>query len=177
MTGQPLIFTGCNAPVSPAAAAGQVRILAWVCWMCGGRGRWESGERCMQCTGCGLTDDLCGATENVDGTPLRRAPRPPAVMARPCADCAFRPCSPEAENGTLDAVTASGQPFWCHHGLHDTGEAYTPAAVIGELPLGAMLCAGWWAHAAGEPLPAAAYRDPPPRGLTRLPSWSWTGHS
>lgn len=43
----------------------------------------------------------------------------------PCADCAYRPDSPEkagaehvvGDAGLLDALVERGEPFWCHQGI------------------------------------------------------------
>lgn len=141
-----------------------VAFFPWLCPLCGGSGRWESGERCMQCTGYGLAgDDVWREWSgvDVDGAPMRPAPVPPAVMRSPCRDCAFRPHSPEQESQQVAVVVTGGEPFYCHHGLHHTGSGYSPPAVEGPRPVGAMVCAGWWAAAQGHPYPQGQYRDPP----------------
>jgi hypothetical protein len=127
-------------------------VYRWVCPYCDGRGRWEGGERCLDCHGHGLTNDVAG----YDPAELTPAPRPPAVMRNPCLDCAYRPGSPEEDGPRPGAETA----FFCHHGMHRIGDGYVETATIGGLPLGAMVCAGWWALANGQPLPDAAFRDP-----------------
>ncbi|MEU9972329.1 hypothetical protein [Streptomyces sp. NPDC051014] len=108
------------------------------------------GERCHHCSGIGLTDEPCGDAE--------RAPRPPGVMRAPCGDCAYRPGSPELEaNG---AQLPDDEPFYCHQGIPvNASGTYTPVATFQGLPLGAMVCAGWWALQTGEQLPAAPYRE------------------
>jgi hypothetical protein len=112
----------------------------------------DTVDRCHHCAGTGLTDDPCGDAE--------RAPRPPGVMRTPCGDCAYRPGSPELEeNG---ARLPEDEPFYCHQGLPVSASgAYVPVAMFRGLPLGAMVCAGWWAHRTGEPLPAKPYRENP----------------
>jgi hypothetical protein len=134
----------------------KVEIYRWVCPVCNGAGRWESGERCLHCHGNGLTNDIGGWSPE-ECTP---APRPPAVMARPCTDCAFRPGSPEDESSMTIKLPGPDEPFFCHHGLHRIGDGYVGTATMGELPLGAMLCAGWWATANGESRPEKPFRDP-----------------
>lgn len=112
----------------------------------------DGTEPCHHCSGVGLTDDPCGEAE--------RAPRPPAVMRAPCADCAYRPGSPELEaNG---AQLPSDEPFFCHQGVPVSARgAYTPVATFRGLPLGLMVCAGWWALKTGEQLPGKPYREIP----------------
>lgn len=133
-----------------------VRIYRWICWLCNGGGRDETGDRCMECHGYGLltADDI--GDPAAYGDDLKPAPRPPAVMKAPCVDCALRPGSPE------DGYTSPGvdKPFYCHHGLWRVGDGYESTAYVGNLPLGAMVCAGWWALATGEALPAKPFRDP-----------------
>lgn len=72
-------------------------------------------------------------------------PRPPAVMRSPCGDCAFRPGSPEREyDDTLAKHCVRDIPFWCHKGLPVVDDGYRPNAWIGDMPLGALVCSGWW---------------------------------
>lgn len=134
--------------------SGELSILPWKCPLCvggiepspDGQGR----ERCIHCAGFGLTDDPLGDAE--------RAPRPPGVMRTPCADCAFRQGSPELENAGVQLP--DDEPFYCHQGLPVSAfGAYTPVATFRGLPLGAMVCAGWWALKTGEDLPAKPYRE------------------
>lgn len=117
--------------------------------MAGGTG---GVDRCPHCSGSGLTGDPMGGAD--------RAPRPPGVMRAPCADCALRPGSPELEeNG---ARLPESEPFFCHQGLPVSAAGrYEPVATFRGLPLGAMVCAGWWALRTGEQLPAAPYREVP----------------
>jgi hypothetical protein len=131
---------------------GDLTVTPWKCPFCVAGLTGPDGERCHHCSGTGLTDDPCGGAE--------RAPRPPGVMRTACADCAFRPGSPELEgNG---AQLPDEEPFYCHQGLpiSATG-SYTPTAMFRGLPLGAMVCAGWWALVTGEDLPAREYREVP----------------
>lgn len=126
-------------------------ITPWKCPFCVA-GLIGTDERCIHCAGTGLTDDPCGDAE--------RAPRPPGVMRTACADCAYRQGSPELENAAAQLPDA--EPFYCHQGLpvSATG-AYTPTAMFRGLPLGAMVCAGWWAVQTGEPLPEREFREVP----------------
>lgn len=93
--------------------------------------------------------------------------------ASPCADCAYRKDSPErqgderykgSEDGLLDRIVVTGEPFWCHVGMrqpvklvHPSGAevdlrevapgAYHPP-VVGTVPYKANgapgdVCAGW----------------------------------
>jgi hypothetical protein len=150
-------------------ADGQVSIHLYRCPWCLGHGRWEEGEdRCHSCGGSGTTNDPADGldlwTKHPPGveplsTRAEPLPRPPAVMRAPCLDCAYRPGSPEEE-----IRPGPDTPFWCHHGMtrvdSPTGTGYLSAAYHGPHPLGAMLCAGWWAQATGQPLPDEAFRDP-----------------
>jgi hypothetical protein len=102
----------------------------------------------------------------------QQPPRPGAsdCQPRPCADCAYRPGSPEraddeqvaGDQATLDRLVVSGQPFYCHAGMRreialvheptgvrvDRGpESYAPPTVDG-VPFRAdgapaLLCGGW----------------------------------
>lgn len=99
-------------------------------------------------------------------------PGKPATRDRLCADCAFRPGSPErlgvpgynGSEGELDDLVMTGSPFYCHQGLrhqvslvHPSGAevqahpgAYDPPIVDG-VPYKAdgtpgELCAGWAAR-------------------------------
>lgn len=131
------------------AAKPQVRIYPWVCPYCDGGGRVD-GEQCLECAGFGLTDDPG------DGTVARRpAPTPPAVMKRPCSDCAMRPGSPEE-----DTPPPLDTPFFCHHGMHRIGDGYESPAYVGGLPLGAMVCRGWWDAVTTGMTPTRPFRDP-----------------
>jgi hypothetical protein len=109
-------------------------------------------DRCLHCAGSSLTDDPLGGAD--------RAPRPPGVMRTPCADCAFRPGSPELDNDRVQLP--EDEPFFCHQGLPVSADGrYQPVAVFRGLPLGAMVCAGWWAVRTGEQQPAVPYREVP----------------
>ena len=147
-------------------------ITPWKCPFCvGGIAPSEGGqdrERCLHCSGSGLTNQPCGDAE--------RAPRPPGVMRTPCGDCAYRAGSPELDaNG---AQLPEDEPFFCHQGLPvNAFGAYTPVAMFRGLPLGAMVCAGWWAHRTGEPLPAKAYREVPITEDQVEKRWGHTPHA
>ncbi|MCZ4611921.1 hypothetical protein O3S80_50880 [Streptomyces sp. Lzd4kr] len=135
--------------------SGDLLILPFKCPFClGGLAAAIEGgtDHCHHCSGIGLTDDPCGDAE--------RAPRPPGVMRTPCADCAFRRGSPELENQGVQLP--ADEPFYCHQGLPVNAQGkYTPVATFRGLPLGAMVCAGWWAMRTGEDLPAKPYREVP----------------
>lgn len=140
----------------------RAHVTRYVCPYCV-NGRWESGERCLHCAGFGVTDDV----EELPGDPDNpvRLPRPPAVMKAPCVDCAYRPGSPE--DGELSPrPDNAGVPFFCHHGMHrqdgpDGDVGYVPAAECNGMPLGYMVCAGWWNHVAeGGERPERPFRDP-----------------
>ncbi|MGW0821802.1 hypothetical protein [Streptomyces sp. NPDC002845] len=138
------------------SSSGDLYITPFKCPFCaGGLTLDDEGrhvERCYHCAGIGLTDQPCGEAE--------RAPRPPGVMRAPCADCAYRPGSPELEaNG---AQLPDEEPFFCHQGVPVSASGtYTPVAMFRGLPLGLMVCAGWWAHRTGEALPGKPYREIP----------------
>lgn len=93
----------------------------------------------------------------------------PTVRPAMCADCAYRPTSPEKRGDPehagdaefLESIAASGTPFWCHDGMrrptawrHPSGAqipghdaAYAPPIVTG-VPYRAngqpgYQCAGW----------------------------------
>jgi hypothetical protein len=140
----------------PSPAAGTVRLSRYRCPYCD-NGRWESGEKCLHCHGSGTTDDIAGYSPEE----VVALPRPPAVMKSPCVDCAYRPGSPEEEDARRPGPDTA---FFCHHGMlrqdQAEGTGYQPAAWAAGMPLGYMVCAGWWALATGHPLPEAAFRDP-----------------
>lgn len=132
----------------------RVKIYRFVDPYCDGTGRWPDGSTCLDCNGYGLVNEAPGYTE----AELTPAPRPPAVMTRPCADCAYRPGSPEQDTGVLPGPDV---PFFCHHGLRRVADGYVSTALLdGRLPFGAMVCAGWWALATGAALPEREFRDP-----------------
>jgi hypothetical protein len=162
------ILCGAGLPrhtVVPGSPSSRAVIYRWQCPICRGTGFWclETRERCSHCQGYGLTNDVAGWDE----AELTPAPRPPAVMKSPCVDCAYRPGSPEdpatADGSTLRPPGAS-TPFFCHHGMHRLPDGgYESPAYVGSVPLGAMVCASWWALASGEELPDAGlapFRDP-----------------
>lgn len=129
----------------------ELRITPWRCPFCVA-GLFADNEHCLHCAGTGLTSEPCG--------PAERAPRPPGVMRAPCADCAYRPGSPELDQ--VGVTLPEEEPFYCHQGLPVSASgAYVPVAMFRGLPLGAMVCAGWWAQQTGEPLPAREYREVP----------------
>lgn len=144
-----------------------VSIDTYVCPWCVGNRRWANGETCINCHGTGTTvspePGLDMSRDYLDGVEPEEAapvplPRPPAVMKQPCVDCAFRPGSPEEESRPGPDV-----PFFCHHGMHRVPgpEAdYLPTATVDGMPLGALVCAGWWALATGNPLPEKDFHDP-----------------
>jgi hypothetical protein len=113
----------------------------------------------MDCVGTGVTDSTPGFSEEE----VTALPRPPAVMRSPCLDCAFRPGSPEEENGS--DLANQDLPFYCHHGMtrvdpDGSGAGYLPAAWFGLIPLGYMVCAGWWEWRTNGVLPERPFRDP-----------------
>lgn len=146
------ICGGSQAGKAPTQAG--LAILPWVCPSCDGGGNWDDGLPCEMCKGRGAVDD---ETLGVwDRSELKRTPTPPGVMKGACRDCAFRPGSPEDQGVSTPAVTA--EPFSCHHGMPVVDGDYSPTAWFNGRPLGALVCAGWWAAQTGQPLPAEPYR-------------------
>ncbi|WP_433382761.1 hypothetical protein [Streptosporangium sp. CA-115845] len=133
---QPFICGGgAQAEVAPARVG--VVILAWICPSCDGAGLWDDRLPCEMCSGRGAVDD--DTLGEWDRAEVRPAPIPPAVMRKPCADCAYRPGAPEA-----DELPPTDAPFFCHHGMPVVNGAYAPTAWADGRPLGAMVCRGWW---------------------------------
>lgn len=146
----------------PTPNTAKVTVFTYVCPLCDGKGRWQDGDRCMECVGFGLIAQRAKGFKVSEHTP---APTPPAVMGQPCGDCAFRPGSPEQDSSTR---LGPESPFYCHHGMFRVDDGYAPTAITEDgVPVGAMVCAGWWALATGRPLPKRAYRDPGERAGRR----------
>lgn len=152
----------------PPPAVGKVQRYRFVCPWCLGWGTWASGESCKMCAGGGLTDDpnpgvdlytdYPPGTEPPETQP-EPIPRPPGVMRQPCVDCAFRPGSPEADYQRL--LPGAEEPFYCHHGLIKRGDGYLSGSTVAGRPLGALVCASWWAvHMEGGQAPGGSFRDP-----------------
>lgn len=155
MSDDPKPDAGCDA--KPRRRPG-LQVLAWVCPMCGGSGRWSEGERCMECVGYGLVaqrpDPAAWGAANV-----RRAPRPPAVMEAACRDCAYRAGAPEEET-----PPPADRPFFCHHGCQPTDDGYTAQVTFDGLPIGEKICAGWWFTVTGQgEAPGRPFADTHPR--------------
>lgn len=134
-----------------------VEIYRWVCPVCKGIPDGDGISGCRHCHGAALTNDV----EGWPADELTPAPRPPALMPSPCGDCAYRRGSPESECGTvkLPGTEENRGPFFCHVGLPKGRSGYTSTAWVGELPLGAWLCAGWYAKVTGEQAPTRPYRE------------------
>jgi hypothetical protein len=135
-------------------------VYRYLCPFCTEGDMGPSTGRCLHCGGNGLTNDV----EHVPADLIREALVPPGVMRKPCPDCAFRPGSPELEaNG--ECLPDDG-PFWCHRGMA-TGYgggyvplgSWRPPGYTRDIPLGELICAGWWAKQAGRPLPTEPFRD------------------
>lgn len=101
-----------------------------------------------------------------DASEIVPVPRPPGVMTRPCADCAFRCGSPEQQaDYELHGLRNPNRPFYCHTGLplieghYRSVAEYQPHPDGPVLPLGAMVCAGWWDWRTGGALPVKPYRE------------------
>ncbi len=135
-------------------------VYRYVCPWCTKGDMGPSTGRCLHCAGAGLTNDVGSWPQEQ----LVEAPIPPGVMRKPCLDCAFRPGSPELEDG--GTCFPEGEPFWCHHGAtdgyfgsHQPIGSWRPAGHPRDIPLGELICAGWWAKASGRSLPTEPYRD------------------
>lgn len=136
-------------------------VYRWCCPYCTDGDMGPAEGRCYHCHGVGLTNDVGGWNESE----LTPAPLPPGVMRRACVDCAFRSGSPELEaNGAQLPVDA---PFWCHHGMttgyggsYQAPGYYRPEGTKRDIPIGELVCAGWWALKTGRPLPAEEFREP-----------------
>lgn len=97
----------------------------------------------------------------------RLVPGPRVTRDEMCADCAFRPGSPELSDDRRDGLLElayGDNPFWCHHGIrrviewrHPDGRvvAADPGDYRPPVPNGrpyradgtpAEICAGWDAH-------------------------------
>ncbi|MGW0795962.1 hypothetical protein [Streptomyces sp. NPDC002692] len=143
----------------------EMTVYRWVCPFCTNGDMGPETGRCLHCTGTGLTNDVGGFEEHE----LTRAPIPPGVMRRACLDCAYRSGSPELEaNGAQLPIDA---PFWCHHGMttgyggsYNAPALYRPDGATKDIPIGELVCAGWWALKTGRPLPAEDFREPGTKG-------------
>jgi hypothetical protein len=125
--------------------------LPWVCFLCEGTGD-DGGGRCMECAGFGHVADKPVGVEAV------AAPRPPAVMARPCHDCRYRPGSQENDDGL--PVPDGTKVFWCHQGVPVVGGEYRPLLWAGGMPVGSKVCGAWWDVAVcGGPPPVKPARE------------------
>ena len=111
------------------------------------KGRWPEGDRCMCCNGAAYVTEEDGTPWLDEGQQLEPAPIPPGIMRNPCPGCALRPGSPERESGRtppLDAV------FWCHKGMEqDENGNYLPAMEWMGVPIGYLVCRGWYNAATG----------------------------
>lgn len=165
---------GYSRHQSVGSARPQVVIYKYRCPYCdpegqfnrgGSWGRMADGGKCLDCLGRGVltADEIRDPSVFAPGE-LKEVGRPPAVMKSPCVDCAYRPESPESDTHAdmlgVPIRPDAGAPFFCHHGLIRQGGGYEPQAYYGLVPLGAMVCAGWWALATGEALPEVPFRDP-----------------
>ena len=111
------------------------------------RGRWPDNSRCMCCNGASYVTREQGEPWLDEGEELEPAPVPLGVMRSPCAGCALRPGSPEREAGASPPVEAV---FWCHKGMEqDEHGNYLPAMAWMGVPVGYMVCRGWYNLASG----------------------------
>lgn len=150
------VVAALHAPRTELApSATDMIVLPYICPMCEGDGRCESlAGRCPECDGRGaISNQAAEIWADVADVQLKRAPTPPAVMRSPCGSCAFRPGAPEE-----DEPPSLEQPFYCHTGMPVVSGSYAPIAWAKGMPLGAMVCAGWWAAVTDKDLPARAYR-------------------
>jgi hypothetical protein len=135
-------------------------VYRYLCPYCTNGDMGEATGRCLHCAGTGLTNDIGGWPSDQ----LVEAPIPPGVMRKACLDCAYRPASPEQEDG--GTCLPDDEPFWCHHGTttgyfgsHQPIGAWRPDGHPRDIPLGELICAGWWAKTTGRPLPTKPYRE------------------
>jgi hypothetical protein len=131
------LSTGLLCGGSPAR--GGATLTPYYCPVCRG-GREDSG--CLYCERTGLVDG-----ERIKGWPpaeVIQVPRPPGVRRAPCGDCAFLPGSPELDADPDRTLFKPDAPFFCHQGMAEVAGQYQPAAWWAGLPLGYLLCAGWW---------------------------------
>jgi len=124
------------------------------------KGRWPEGDRCLCCNGAAYVTAEDGEPWLEDGEQLTPAPIPPGVMRNPCPGCALRPGSPERESGNEPPVDAV---FWCHKGMEqDEDGNYLPAMAWMGVPIGYLVCRGWWNKATGtgpQPDELEPYRE------------------
>lgn len=127
------------------------------------RGRWPEGDTCMCCNGAAYVTAEQGEPWLEEGQQLQPAPIPPGIMRNPCPGCALRPGSPEREAGQeppSDAV------FWCHKGMEqDEHGNYLPAMAWMGVPIGYLVCRGWYNKATGtgpQPDELEPYREEKP---------------
>lgn len=154
----------CGGPAAPSQA---LRILT------------ELRHCCMGSAEHGPADCTCWEPvyDLEQAEPDRSAE--PATRAAMCADCAYRPDSPERQGDDRyrpNEATADA-PFWCHQGLrkpiawrHRLGitvecdtDAYAPPVIAG-VPYKAdgspgERCAGWAAHHREQGQPAHVAAD------------------
>lgn len=124
------------------------------------RGRWPDGQRCMCCNGAAYVTAEQAEGWLEEGQQLEPAPIPPAIMRNPCPGCALRPGSPERSMG---ADPPLGRVFWCHKGMEqDQDGNYLPAMEYMGVPVGYLVCRGWYNAATGtgtQPDDLEPYRE------------------
>lgn len=143
------------------APASALRVLIELAFCCEGAAMYGP-ERCTCWTPVFDLEETEPDTTTVAG-----------ARTEPCADCAYRPDSPErngsdayalSEPGELDRLVETGQPFWCHVGMrkpiayeHPAGiritahEDHYQPPILNGVPYTAAgaagsLCAGWLAR-------------------------------
>lgn len=136
-----------------------VTFTRYSCPVCQGEPR---AVGCHHCARYGLTDDVTGWEPGE----YEEMPRPPGVMRQPCPDCKFRAGSPELERDAMLVDEGDEhRPFFCHKGMPLVEGHYTPVAEYRphpagpSIPLGAMVCAGWWDWATTGRIPLRPYRE------------------
>ncbi|MEU9887934.1 hypothetical protein [Sphaerisporangium sp. NPDC051011] len=145
--------TVCGPRAEVAPSPDDVVIYPWVCPVCDGDGQAAGLPTCPECGGRGALTAEIGRIWADAGAELRPTPTPPAVMGKACGSCAFRPGAPEE-----DAQPPLDKAFFCHTGMPVVDGSYAPVAWAKGMPLGAMVCAGWWAAVNDRRLPDAPYR-------------------
>ncbi|MEZ0073620.1 hypothetical protein [Planotetraspora sp. GP83] len=131
-----------------------LHVYPFRCPSCEGEGRWDDYDRCHLCLGSGAVTAQ-QMRDWADGDPTCapvRVPTPAAVRKGQCGECAFRQGAPEE-----DEPPPLDRPFYCHATMPVVDGEYAPVAWYKGMPLGALVCAGWWRAVTEQPLDPAPY--------------------